>query len=448
MEIATQNYTDTGLCRELKWLSSLITTQVQLYFKQDTGSPNGAKILPPELPAYSDYHHFISEENLTYEERLVLIMAVASYLQPEVYDIFHAKNPVTGMIYSEFGGIVDNEHRAFIPTFRTVAFLLHGTQEGPDVFVYRLSEDTHRLWRLLLLDITKKNTDSFLETPLRLTRKFRHKLLMKNTYKPEYSADFPARLITTSLNWEDLIVPPHIQEEINEIKLWIENETTLHKDRHLSRWLKPGYRALFYGPSGTGKTMTVSLIGNSTGRLVYRVDLSLIVSKYIGETEKNLAKVFQMAENNDWILFFDEADALFGKRTTTSSANDRYANQEIAYLLQRIEDFPGVVILATNLQSNIDEAFSRRFQLMIPFSMPTYEERITLWNRIFSGAYAIKDREFVHTLAKTYEVSGGMIINILRTAVLRSMNEGAKTILPEHILYGIRREYEKVNKTM
>lgn len=448
MEIAINRNTDIGFYSELRWLETLINTQVALYFKQDSAYHAIEEIAPPKTSVYSDYYNFITDEALTYEERLVLIMTVASYIKPEIYDILHAKNPVTGIMYSEFGGVVNNSHRNFIPTFRTVAFLLRKTHEYPDLSIYRFSDDTHLFWNRLILDITKKNTDSFLETPLQLTKKFQHQVLMNSIYKPEYSSDFPAKLITTNLSWEDLIIAPHIQEEINEIKLWIQNETTLNKDTHLNKWLKPGYRALFYGPSGTGKTMTVSLIGNSTDRQVYRVDLSLIVSKYIGETEKNLAKVFNMAEKNDWILFFDEADALFGKRTTTSNANDRYANQEVAYLLQRIEDFPGVVILATNLQSNIDEAFSRRFQLMVPFSMPTYEERIILWNRIFSGQYTIKDREFLHEIAKTYEVSGGMIINILRTAVLRSMNQNEKTIHPEHILYGIRREYEKINKTM
>ncbi len=116
-----------------------------------------------------------------------------------------------------------------------------------------------------------------------------------------------------------------------------------------------------------GKSLTASLLGKSANMDVYRIDLSKVVSKYIGETEKNLSNIFDMAENKDWILFFDEADALFGKRTSASDSKDRYANQEVADLLQRIEDFPGIVILATNLKSNLDEAFARRFQSMIYF---------------------------------------------------------------------------------
>lgn len=136
---------------------------------------------------------------------------------------------------------------------------------------------------------------------------------------------------------------------------------------------------MFSGPPGTGKTLTAALLGKSTGRDVYRVDLSMVVSKYIGETEKNLSRVFDAASYKEWILFFDEGDALFGKRTEASSSNDRHANQLTGYLLQKIEDFPGTVIVATNLKSNMDEAFTRRFQNMVHFTIPGPEERLQLW---------------------------------------------------------------------
>jgi hypothetical protein len=446
MEITSLPHTDdTGLLTELAWLEECIQARVQRYFNQ---AETDTFIDFPRMQNASAYHHFIAEESLGYHERFILIMAIATYLKPQIYDIFHTKNPITGLVYSEFGGVIHPDQRIFIPTFRTAIFLWDSLYEIPSAEIYNFSDDTHIFWSKQVLDLAQKNTESFLETPLRLSKKCLHERLMNKAYRPEYSSDFPAKLVTTNLQWEDLMAPPHIQEELNEIRLWIENENAFNHDTHLTKWLKPGYRALFYGPSGTGKTLTVCLIGKVTDRSVYRVDLSLIVSKYIGETEKNLAKVFNMAENNRWILFFDEADALFGKRTTTSNANDRYANQEVAYLLQRIEDFPGVVILATNLQTNIDEAFSRRFQIMVPFTMPTYEERVVLWNRIFSKEYAIKDPSFVYEIAKRYELSGGMIINILRTSLLQTLSQGKKTISPESILYGIRREYEKMNKTM
>lgn len=151
---------------------------------------------------------------------------------------------------------------------------------------------------------------------------------------------------------------------------------------------------------------------------VYRVDLSMIVSKYIGETEKNLAGLFDLAENRNWILFFDEADALFGKRSSSNSSNDRHANQEVAYLLQRIEDFPGTIILATNLKSNIDEAFLRRFQSVVYFPIPTEELRSALWQSVLPKEWLGEDAERTIATAAQIELSGGMIVNIVRQAAI------------------------------
>ena len=168
--------------------------------------------------------------------------------------------------------------------------------------------------------------------------------------KPNFSPEFPAQLLTTKMEWPDLFLSPHVMVQLEEIETWITHHDTLMKDWGMEKILKPGYKALFHGPPGTGKTTTVALLGKKTKRDVYRIDLSQMVSKYIGETEKNLAKVFDRAENKEWILFFDEADALFGKRTSTRDAHDRFANQQVSYLLQRIEDFNGLVIMATNLK--------------------------------------------------------------------------------------------------
>src|SRR5690606_1665724 len=151
------------------------------------------------------------------------------------------------------------------------------------------------------------------------------------------------------------------------------------KDWGMEKRLNPGFRVLFHGPPGTGKTLTASLLGKYTGKEVYKIDLSMVVSKFIGETEKNLANLFDKAENKDWILFFDEADALFGKRTNVRDAHDKYANQEVSFLLQRTETYAGLVILATNFKNNIDDAFARRFQSHIYFPSPAFGERLKIW---------------------------------------------------------------------
>jgi|SRR6185295_18058263 len=175
--------------------------------------------------------------------------------------------------------------------------------------------------------------------------------------------ELPAHRITTSCEWEDVALDQSIRQQAGDIASRL-------KERHPS-----GFRALFSGPPGTGKTLTACLLGKDVGLPVYRIDLSQVVSQWSGETEKNLNSLFERAQHEDWILFFDEADALFGKRTETRNANDRAANQQIAYLLQRMEDFPGIVILATNLRSNLDEAFARRLQSIIQFHLPDAERQ-------------------------------------------------------------------------
>ena len=172
------------------------------------------------------------------------------------------------------------------------------------------------------------------------------------------------QLLTSEKVWSEKMLHPAVMEQMKTILDWLQNrKTTKHTDKSFS--------AIFYGLAGSGKKTAVAALGKFTGQKVYRIDLSEVVSKYIGETEKNLSKIFESAENKNWILFFDEADALFGKRTTVKDSHDRYANQEINYLLQRIEEYNGLVILATNMKSNIDDAFIRRIRLVIQFPFPS-----------------------------------------------------------------------------
>jgi SpoVK/Ycf46/Vps4 family AAA+-type ATPase len=236
--------------------------------------------------------------------------------------------------------------------------------------------------------------------------------------------------------------------QLNEIETWVTHHQKLMKEWGMERILKPGYKSLFYGPPGTGKTTTAALLGKKTNRDVYRIDLSQMVSKYIGETEKNLAKLFDRAENKEWILFFDEADALFGKRTSTRDAHDRYANQQISYLLQRIEDYDGLVVLATNLKGNIDDAFMRRFQSTINFPMPTAEERFKIWDNGFSKSVELDKTIDLMEIAKKYEISGGAIINIIQHCSLRALGRDSNLINQNDIIEGIRREYHKNRRTL
>lgn len=255
--------------------------------------------------------------------------------------------------------------------------------------------------------------------------------------------EFPAKRVTTVLEWGDMVVDYRVALALEEINTWINGQRTIMQEWGLERFLKAGYRALFYGPPGTGKTLAATLLGKRNDMDVYRVDLSMIVSKYIGETEKNLAQVFDMAENRRWILFFDEADALFGKRTSTTTSNDRHANQEVAFLLQRIEDFPGTVILATNLKSNLDEAFLRRFQAMVYFPMPDEESRKLLWQKMLPATWLQEDRDTLLGCAVKAELSGGSIANVIRSCALQLLATHTDKLSKEMLDYALKKELAK-----
>jgi SpoVK/Ycf46/Vps4 family AAA+-type ATPase len=212
--------------------------------------------------------------------------------------------------------------------------------------------------------------------------------------------------------------------------------------------LRPGFVSLFHGAPGTGKTLSASLIGKHCGCDVYKLDLSMIVSKYIGETEKNLARVFDLAEHKGWILFFDEADALFGSRTRIGDAHDRFANQEVSFLLQRVEDFSGVVVLASNLKSNIDDAFMRRFHSVVHFPMPGPRERLRIWREAFSSRARLEARIDLRAIAEKHELSGGTIINVARYASLAALGRDSDAVLHEDVAEGIRRELLKEGRAL
>ena len=197
-----------------------------------------------------------------------------------------------------------------------------------------------------------------------------------------------------------------------------------------------------------GKTLTATLIGQQTGADVYRIDLSAVVSKYIGETEKNLESVFRRAESKNWILFFDEADALFGKRTSVQSSHDKYANQEVSYLLQRVEDYPGLLILASNFKTNLDEAFLRRFHAVIHFPMPNAAERLQLWQKALPASLPPDDSVQLQELAKQYEMSGASILNAVQFAALSAYAAKQSFLSKAHLLDGIRKELIKEEKSL
>ena len=444
----TENAHDLAL--DLNWFALYLDARLHAHFAPPEADPLTVPPAPPDLSASdSCYARFLAHYGVSVPERLVLLLALIPHIRPQLLDPLWSRNGATDRGFSEFGGQQGANHGGFIPTGETAAFVVAGDDLERRFQLSRLFEGDHYFARHAILSLAPVTAaEPLLSGALTLAREYVSWFTIGSQQKPNYSSEFPARLIETELDWPFLVLPNATLEQLEEIKYWM-----LHGEQLLQEWgmrakLQPGFTSLFHGPPGTGKTLSACLLGKHCGCDVYRIDLGLIVSKYIGETEKNLARVFDMAEDKRWILFFDEADALFGKRTTVDDSHDRYANQEVSFLLQRIEQFNGVVILATNLKANMDDAFLRRFHSVIAFPLPRPAERLRIWQGAFSPKAELAPDVNLTLLAETYDISGGTIMNVVRYASLMTLSRGETTILRQDLEEGIRREYQKEGRTL
>jgi hypothetical protein len=425
---------------EIGWFARLL----DLRFRIHAGEAEGEVLRlcpPPPLPRASlPYAAGVRDAKLADAERLILILAILPHLRPQALDPLLIQNQASERRFTEFGGADTGGRSGFRPTRETALFLLAGEAMDQRLAALRLFAPAAPLQARHILEPPDEPGEAGPWLPLAVSERWIGRLTTGARTAPRFGPAFPAQLVETAYERKDLVLGDTVSEEIEDIVAWATHERVLMRDWGLDRHLKPGYRALFHGPPGTGKTVTAAVLGKELGLPVYRVDLSRVVSKWIGETEKNLAALFDQAAEGDMLLFFDEADALFGKRGDTRSANDRHANQQIAYLLQRIEECPGVVILASNLKANIDAAFARRFQAMVYFPMPDAAARQKLWEKAFSGlpAGALESRDFT-AIARDHELSGGSIVNVLRHACLQAAARKSG-VRPADLLVAIRRE--------
>ena len=469
------NYNAAFIREEINWLKQIINRRIEWQQKPlEEGQEHPLNEFPPQSEAFEDSVYAkklvvlrqkyeakqeggrLQNENLIYQytlfDRLALILALTPHLAPQVLDPFFTRNQSYNKAFTEYGGVVDKKHFGFLPTLETVYFLIGGNSlefriELEQFFIRKtllFAED-------ILLKTDFRQTEPMATMPLVVSPRFYNQYVLSiKDFIPSFNHQFPAELYTTMLDWDDLVLPKATLQAVEEIKDWIIHQGDIFKHEKAKKMLQPGFRALFYGMPGTGKSLTASLIGKLTHKLVFRVDLSKVISKYIGETEKNLATVFDQAQHNDWILFFDEADALFGKRVKTNDSKDRFANQETAYLLQRVETFPGIVILASNQIENLDRAFARRFQAVIHFPVPGLQERIQLWKNTFEDfgfdePYISPGRqmELWEELAQEHQLTGASIQNALRKSLLLAQKGNGGFLQKRHIEEAVKRELEK-----
>jgi ATPase family associated with various cellular activities (AAA) len=427
------------LAHDFSLLERLATSRLGDLQSHGAGHP----VRPVEFDT-SRFAHLGRLERLSSAEHTLILIALVPHVSPDFYARVIGEHLPDGGDLPVFGGVRGENHRGVLPTGETAQFILAGDDLTARLEVQRMLSGDHWLTqrRILWLDAVPEG-EPVMSGRLILDPEIVERLTTGAVSLPRFSTTFPAEHIDTELDWEDVILLPDTLGQINEIENWVRFNDAIHAGWDVSRRVKPGYRALFHGPPGTGKTLTATLLGRSTNRPVFRIDLSRVVSKYIGETEKNLARLFDKAEHKDWILFFDEADALFGKRTDIRDAHDKYANQEVAYLLQRIEAHAGLVILATNQRGSIDDAFLRRFQVSVRFPMPQPEERHGIWLKVFPEQIPVADDVDWRDISSRFELTGAGIVNVAQFCAIESLAGTVAAVDRAFLESAILREFVK-----
>jgi hypothetical protein len=429
---------------ELQWFRRVLDTRMKLYFGQE--SEFGDIFDIPSSEVESDSSGWTNLRNyyqLSGAERLAILLALVPHVAPQLLDVFFTKNVQFDRPFSEFGGRTDTHHSGFLPTGETLLFLLSAGQFNNRFKVMVMFRDDHffSTENILYLDHTY-SYDPPLSGVLTLSKETLALLIHGEQHPPGFSANFPAKRINTNLEWSDLIIHPQTRRQMTEVETWLQHGDTLLDDWGMRGKIRSGFRAFFHGPPGTGKTLTACLLGKAAGRDVYSIDLSMIISRYIGETEKNLEKVFRRAEREDWILLFDEADALFEKHSEGTTS------QVVAYLLQRIEDFSGVAILTSSTNNAADTDFARHFEAIIPFPLPNAENRLRIWQQGIPEKATLAPEVDLGQLARQFELSQHAIMSVIRYASLEALRQGGQTITLQSINQGIRKELQKTGKAI
>lgn len=448
------------ISNEFEYLEALIHHRLTGYFplkKEDSNNNPFMDFQPvPDFPPLESWklpwQKFAHENGLdnidengyytAQRELVLLLIGIAPHVKPDLFDRVIAERINGSADFPNIGGVRGRNSRFFLPTGETALFLIAGDDFDRRANVKKLFGAEHLFWEKKIIWLEDmQNGEPAMHGRLIMSPDYVDLLSYGVHKSPQFSISFPAKKIAPAKDeyhkaptFEDLVIPDELKEQINELKSWLKFNDELMARFGMKDILKKGYRSLFYGPPGTGKTYTAEILGNDLKKDVFKIDLSMVVSKYIGETEKNLELLFARAEDKGWILFFDEADALFGKRTNVRDAHDKYANQEVSYLLQRIEDYNGLVILATNMKNNIDDAFIRRFNSILKFPFPDQGQRARIWEKalpknalfmkrtIAGDPPVIKEEPAdIPDAVKKYELTGGNIINVVHYASIKAV---------------------------
>ena len=433
------------LVADLLWLSQVIQLRIdQIHGKDVPAVWPGPPVLPP-----SPFADWVAEVKLEPVDRLLLACSMVPHLAPAIFDrvLIHPEKRQTVM-YPDFGGYIDGNLHTFRPTVQTIVFLITGSDLGAFMhWTVNLSAQSQLVRdQIVVLNAVSGLQDrgNQLNYAVQLQSEYLRLFMLGETPKPDFGHEFPATLMSSKLEWDDLVLPGAVSSQIDRIKSWLKHHRKLME--YTEGKVSLSFPCLFHGAPGTGKTLTCQLLGKEFKKPVFRIDLSMVVSKYIGETEKNLSRLFDRAHGKGWILFFDEADSLFGKRTDIKSSNDKWANLEVSFLLQKIEEYDGLVILATNLKNNIDAALIRRFQAIIGFPKPGKEEQRILWEKLLPRRFAYAPEVNLEAFLN-YNFTGANIANVLKQACLSAVAAGVFELTEQHVDKAVKVELKKENRT-
>ncbi|MCU0433083.1 MAG: ATP-binding protein [Bacteroidia bacterium] len=410
---------------------------------------NWEQLPPPDLrDGKGPYAALVNALELGAEERLLLILTLARQMSKHSLKVLTDILMTQAEYHDEIGCYFVTPNRSLVFTLNTVLTLIAGNHAGRRGMAFTKLVQESKLVREQILEFETPTNFSIQfgegeKAPV-LAKEYVTFLLSGKPPRPDFGENFPAKLVSTNLDWHHLVVQKATRDEINWVVQWISHGRPF-TERVGSRAIS-SFPVLFFGPPGTGKTLAAKLIGKQFGKMVFRIDLSMMVSKYIGETEKNLARLFDRAQGKDWILFFDEADSLFSKRTQVNDSHDKWANLETSYLLQRIEEYDGLCILATNLRDNIDAAMLRRFQYTIHFPRPTEELREQLWKSLLPNGYEFDQLDFRKLCVQ--DLTGANISNVLNHACLAAEAEGRTVLKNSEIVQFMALELMKESRTL
>lgn len=441
--------------RDIEYLKHLFKTRCEETNKTISVYENGFGEIewPVSETDQGPYAEF--KAKLSACEQTLLLVSLLCQFAPEVFREMTEgiQNGLT-IAHPHVGGYIKHSSLQFVPSFQTVLFIYAGADKTAQQLCYRELIMEGSLVRKQIISLMPfDHTEPVIsdkELIPDLAEEYVHYLLQGRQPRPDFGKNFPAKLLTTDKNWDQLVLNHHTKRGVELLIDWVNHGVAFSEN--VKGYFLPGYPALFYGPPGTGKSLSAALIGKQSGLNVFRVDASRVVSKYIGETEKNLVQLFErMKLENERqtkkpILFFDEADVLFSKRTEVKDAKDKWANMETSVLLPLIEEYGGLVIVATNLEYNLDPAMDRRFQLKIKFPSLLYKDRITIWEKGLPPAFSYPTPGSAAQLAR-YKLSPASIINILKGGCMQAHKRGSTVVMGKDLEYFISLEFAKSGLT-